>query len=91
MRRVLLNIHIDRLTLEGKTAAEGRRIVAAMERRLTDLANRAPSRLLSQASGPHDGLGRLDAGVVPHGAGADSIGSQIANEVFRKMGGPRRA
>ena len=78
-----LHIHIDRLTLEGKTPREGRSIIAAMERRLTELANRAPASLLTN-NAP---IQRMDAGTVAHGASADAIGSHIATQVFRKLGG----
>ena len=72
MRRI--HIHIDRLTLEGKTRAESRGIVEAMERHLTALANGARP-------------GRGEAGVIAHGAAPDAIGGHIATQVFQKMGG----
>ena len=75
MRR--LHVHIERLTLEGKSRAEGRRIVAAMESHLTAMANGAGT--------------TADHGPVPNAAGADAIGRRIAAQVFRKMGGPRHA
>lgn len=82
MKRI--HIHIDRLTLEGKTPAEARTIVAAIERRVSELANRAPARLAGSG-----------AGTVAHGASPDAIGSQfgahIAAQVFRKPGGKRNA
>lgn len=85
-----LNVHIDRLTLEGKSPAEGRRIVAAIERRLTQLANGAPSQLAANRFAARNAVvPRLDTGVVAHGASADSIGSHIATQVFRKLGGAR--
>ena len=76
MRR--LDVHIDRLTLEGKSRAEGRRIVAAIERQLASLANGA-----APAAGEHS--------PVPHSAGADAIGRRIAVQVFRKIRGARHA
>jgi len=71
------HVHIGRLTLEGKSRAEGRRIVAALERHLTVLANQG------RAAGP------VEAGPLAHGAGADAIGSRIAAQVYRKLGGAR--
>lgn len=86
-----LHIHIDRLTLEGKTPREGRSIVAAIERRLTELANRAPASLLTinaaNSATNYAPIQRMDAGTVAHGASADAIGSHIATQVFRKLGG----
>jgi hypothetical protein len=82
-----LHIHIDRLSLEGKSAAEGRRIVAAMERRLTELANRVATPLAANNAA----IQRMDAGTLAHGASPGAIGGHIATQIYRKLGGPRGA
>ena len=73
-----MHVHIDRLTLEGKTHADGRRIVEAIERHLTALAN-GGERL------------RVESGPLAHHAGVDAVGSRIATEVFHKIGGTSHA
>jgi hypothetical protein len=77
-----LNVHIDRLTIEGKTMAEGRLIVEAIERHLTVLAN-SPTALVTSP------MNRVNACTIPAAAGVDAIGSNIANQVFQKLGGRR--
>ena len=71
-----LHVHIDRLTLEGKTQSEGRRIVEAIKRHLTVLANdRQPV--------------RPGSGLAAHTDGADVLGQKIAAQVFGRIGGTR--
>jgi len=71
-----LHVHIDRLTLEGKTRSEGRRIVEAMERHLTALANdRQPV--------------RPGSGLAAHTDGVEVLGQKIATQVFGRIGGIR--
>jgi hypothetical protein len=73
-----LGVHIERLTLEGKSGAEGRRIVAAIERHLAALANGAA-------------VPDAEHGPAPHSASADALGHRIAAQVFRMIAGPRHA
>jgi hypothetical protein len=91
-----LHIHIGRMSVEGRSAADARRIAGAMERRMTELANRAPSRLnrhgaTQPAANQPAAIEGIDAGVMPADAGLDAIGTRIANELFRKLGATRHA
>jgi hypothetical protein len=71
-----MHVHIDRLTLEGKAMPDGRRIVQAIGRHLTALANSTETT-------------RGGARTIAHAASPDAIGKQIAAQVFQKTRGLR--
>jgi len=68
-----LHVHIDQLVLEGKTVAEGRLIVKAIEKQLTAMVNGAAH--------------PAKAAELSHRASAGDVGGQIAGQIFGKLGG----
>jgi hypothetical protein len=85
-----VELHIDEVTLDGFSAADGRAIAAAMEREL--------ARLLSGPDAPLGGarrslsLERLDAGALhlPAGAKPGQIGVAAARAISRSLGAVAR-
>jgi hypothetical protein len=79
---VSLHFHIDRLTVEGASRAEGWRVSAALSNRLKELG----------ADGMHSRHAHIeswDAGVLPTGASPEAIGHHLATQIFRRVKGPR--
>lgn len=72
-----LHVHIDQLVLEGRTPAEGRLIVKAVEKQLAALVNGSamPAKAVE----------------LSHRASAGDVAGQIAGQIFGKLGNNRRA
>jgi len=81
--KTTLRLHIDRLTLHGGTRADARRILAAIEQRLSELVNAGsePARFSSSR------MASIDGGAVRAGASPVNIGSHIAQRIFRGLSG----
>jgi hypothetical protein len=81
-----VNLHIDRLVLEGFSKAEGRTIGATLERELGHLitAGGLPPHLKGGAPIPHLDTGTLNLSpqTRPH-----AVGRQLARQVY---GGPKQ-
>jgi hypothetical protein len=82
-----LRLNINRLTIDGGTHADARRVRAAIERKLTEMVNAAPETVrLANAR-----MARIDGGTVRAGSTPDEIGSHLATRIFQGLKGGRRA
>jgi len=79
----VVRLHIDRLTVEGMTLADGRRIGRAIERKLAALANAS---VMPLAAETHT-IPQVDGGTLAAPATPDRVGNQIAAGIFRTLGG----
>lgn len=77
-----INFHIERLTVEGKSRADGLRIGDALRSRLADLAAGGG---LSQPSSLN--IAHLDAGELARGANAAQTGDHLAGRIVQQLKG----
>ena len=75
-----VRIHIERLTVEGRSRSDAVRIGDALRARLTELGSTrfepAPS-----------SIARIQAGDVPRGATPEQIGRHTAGRIFQALKG----
>lgn len=75
-------IHIERLTVEGRSRSDAVRIGDALRARLTELGSTGFAPAASS-------IARMQAGDVARGATPEEIGRQTAGRIFQAMkGGP---
>ncbi len=86
-RPTALHIRIDRLSVEGMSAANGRFIGQAIQSEIAKLVNRGAwtSPAADLRAGVAPGL------TVPHGSTPDAIGRTVARRIFQTLGGRTRA
>lgn len=77
----VVRLHIDRLTVEGMTLADGRTIGRAIERKLAALANAAPPAAENQT------IAHLDGGTLAGPATPDRVGNHVAARILGTLGG----
>jgi hypothetical protein len=77
-----IELHVEKLVLDGFPAGYGQPVAVALERELTRLLGAD-----GLASARRDSSrGAIDAGTVELGAaGAGHLGQQVANEVHRRL------
>jgi hypothetical protein len=78
-----VNVHVQRLIIEGASQAEAVRIAEELRGSLSQWPHGLEVRPAAMA--------RLDAGVLPRRSNAGQIGRHIAGEIFASMKGPRHA
>ena len=77
-----VKVHIERLSVEGGSYADARRVAESLRVRLAELAAAGflPRNL---------NLERLDAGEIPRGASPEQIGRHSAAKIFQTVKGSR--
>ena len=81
--RTVLNVRVDRLTLEGFSRADAGRVESAMRRKIAELAGTTAA--LSRASPVR--IARIDAGTVAAGSSPERIGEHLAIRIFKGLMG----
>jgi hypothetical protein len=78
---VTMQFHIDRVTLPTMSRADSTRVMDAMKKGLTKLANQFPGRDWQSLSA----IDRLDGGTLRPGARPEQIGEHLAAQIFRRL------
>jgi len=77
---VTVNIHIERLTVEGSSRTDAKRVGDALRLGLTELV---AAGFTPRAAN----LDRLDGGELPSGATPEHIGRHTAGQIFQSVKG----
>jgi len=79
-----IDLHIERLVLDGLSTRDRGAVASAIERELGRLfaEHGVPQSLASGGASPALEGGTFD---VPHGAGADAIGAHVARQLHQRM------
>jgi hypothetical protein len=77
-----IELHVDELVLDGLSAADGRRIAAALEQELGRRLAGSDLRVDGDRSVETLGVGVVDVGS---GSPADAIGARIASSLLAKV------
>ena len=81
---MIVNFHIEKLTLEGGSRADGARLGEALRSRLAELT-------AGGLRAEPGSIERLDAGIIPHAASPEHTGHHLAERIFGSVKGPRNA
>jgi len=89
MNARVLNLHIDRLVVEGLPQAEQRRFAGALERRLRELAQSEVGGGIADqfTRNARKTIAALDAGQLRPGATAEQAAAQVVHSIRRSIRG----
>jgi hypothetical protein len=78
-----LHFKIDRITVDGYSAADQKQFAHSLKSNLAELARRHSDHTWHEANGLT--MDRLDAGQLPTGASPEDAARQIAARIFAKL------